>query len=181
VDAARITNNRREGTVSMKDSQILSTFQDAPAMLPAHPHARALVFDACHIGVILRAVLFVETVVAVGAMYGAVNLFDWLLRVSVLSGAALPATLAWLIVACSLKQLLARLSPTAQQIFGLALGALAGLYGCAMMALIGVAGSVPWVASALTGALLSSVLVFALVLRAKGRMPADTEARLSEL
>jgi two-component system, LytTR family, sensor histidine kinase AlgZ len=181
VDAARITNNRREGTVSMKDSQILSTFQDAPVRPPVQPRARALVFDACHIGVILRAVLFVETVMAVGAMFGAVNIFDWLLRVSVLSGAALPATLAWLIVACSLKQVLARLSPSAQQAFGVALGALAGLYGCAMMALIGMAGTVPWVASAFTGALLSSALVFALVLRAKGRMPADTAARLSEL
>jgi two-component system, LytTR family, sensor histidine kinase AlgZ len=181
VDAARITNNRREGTVSMKDSQILSTFQDAPALALQQPRARALVFDACHVGVILRAVLFVETVMAVGAMFGAVNTYDWAMRLSLLSGAALPATLAWLIVACSLKQLLARVSPLAQQAFGLALGALAGVYGCAMMALVGFGGPVPWVASAFTGALLSSALVVALVLRAKGRMPADTAARLSEL
>jgi two-component system sensor histidine kinase AlgZ len=39
----------------------------------------------------------------------------------------------------------------------------------------------PWLASACAGALLSSVLVAALVLRAKGRMPADTTARLAEL
>ena len=52
----------------MKDSQILSAFQDAA--LPPAP-ARALVFDACHVGVILRAVLFVETVMAVGAMFAA--------------------------------------------------------------------------------------------------------------
>jgi two-component system sensor histidine kinase AlgZ len=103
------------------------------------------------------------------------------LRVSVLSGAALPATLAWLIVACSLKKLLAGLAPVAQQLFGMALGALAGLYGCALMALAGLVGSVPWIASAVSGALLSAALVAALVLRAKGRMPADTQARLSEL
>ncbi len=165
----------------MKDSQILSTFQEAAAPdLPARP-ARALVFDACQIGVILRAVLFVETVMAAGAMFGAASPADWLFRVSVLSGAALPATLAWLLVACSLKKVLARLAPAAQQAFGMALGVLAGLYGCALMALAGFTGAAPWVASAVTGALLAAALVAALVLRAKGRMPADTAARLSEL
>lgn len=165
----------------MKDSQILSAFPDAQAPAPPARPARALVFDACHVGVILRAVLFVETVMAAGAMFAAANVSDWLLRVSVLSGAALPATLAWLIVACSLKKLLARLAPAAQQGFGMVLGALAGLYGCALMALAGFAQPVPWVASAVTGALLAAALVAALVLRAKGQMPADTAARLSEL
>jgi two-component system, LytTR family, sensor histidine kinase AlgZ len=163
----------------MKDSQILSAFPETAAQ-PAAPK-RALVFDACHVGVILRAVLFVEAVMSVGAMFGAVNAADWLLRVSVLSGAALPATLAWLIVACSLKQLLARSRPMTQQVFGMALGALAGVYGCALMALIGFTGATPWVASAFAGAALAAALVAALVLRAKGRMPADTAARLSEL
>jgi two-component system sensor histidine kinase AlgZ len=133
------------------------------------------------VGVILRAVLFVETVMSVGAMFGAVTAMDWLLRASMLSGAALPATLAWLIVACSLKKLLARLNPPAQQAFGMALGALAGAYGCALLALVGFVAPVPWVASACTGAILAAALVAALVLRAKGRMPADTAARLSEL
>ena len=163
----------------MKDSQILSAFQDGP--VPAAPPKRVLVFDACHLGVILRAVLFVETVMSVGAMFGATSAADWLLRVSVLSGAALPATLAWLIVACTLKKLLARLSPTAQQVFGMGLGAVAGLYGCALLALVGFVQTVPWTASAFAGALLAAALVAALVLRAKGRMPADTAARLSEL
>src|SRR4051812_16236487 len=113
----------------MKDSQILSAFPDAAAPVPAPK--RVLVFDACHVGVILRAVLFVEAVMSVGAMFTAASAADWLLRVSVLSGTALPATLAWLIVACSLKRILARVSPVAQQVFGVALGALAGIYGCA--------------------------------------------------
>ena len=164
----------------MKDSQILSAFPDGHAPMPAQPR-QALVFDACHVGVTLRAVLFVETVTSAGAMFGAADMADWLLRVSLLSGAALPATLAWLIVACSLKKLLARLGAAVQQVFGIALGALAGLYGCALMALVGFDGRVPWVASAVSGALLSAALVAALVLRAKGRMPADTAARLSEL
>jgi two-component system sensor histidine kinase AlgZ len=163
----------------MKDSQILSAFQDLP--LPAAAPRRVLVFDACHVGVILRAVLFVETVMSVGAMFGAASAAEWLMRVAVLSGAALPATLVWLIVACSLKKLLARLAPAAQQVFGMALGAVAGVYGCALLVLVGFVERMPWVASAFAGALLSAALVAALVLRAKGRMPADATARLAEL
>ncbi|MES2936453.1 MAG: histidine kinase [Pseudomonadota bacterium] len=163
----------------MNDSQILSTFHE-PTRPPSRP-APALLFDACHVGVVLRAVLFVEAAIAVGAMFGAANITDWAIRLSVASGAALPATLAWLIVACSLKNLLARLHPAAQQACGVLLGALAGVYGCGLLAWVGFQERAPWVASAFAGALLSAVLVAALVLRAKGRMPADTAAQLAEL
>ncbi|HSV53229.1 MAG TPA: histidine kinase [Burkholderiaceae bacterium] len=165
----------------MKDSQILSVFQDTPAQaVPSRPMA-ALVFDACHVGVILRAVLFVEAVIGVGVMFGSATAQDWLARLSLLTGAALPATLAWLVVACSLKKPLSRVSRPVQYVAGVALGALAGLYGCAMLAMLGVVDPVPWVACAFFGALASAALVAALALRAKSRMPADTAARLAEL
>ena len=91
-------------------------------------------FDACQVGVILRAVLFVETVMAVGAMFGAASCRDGCCASRVLSGGALPATLAWLIVACSLKKLLARLAAVgAAACSASLLGAVAGLYGCALL------------------------------------------------
>jgi two-component system sensor histidine kinase AlgZ len=164
----------------MKDSQILSAFMEEPARR-APKAQRVLVFDACRVGVIMRAVLFVEATLMTGAMYGAASVMDWLLRVALLTGAALPATLAWLIVACSLKGRLERLSPTWQGAFGVALGAVAGLYGCALLRMTGITASPPWTASAFTGAMLSALLVAALFLRAKGRTPAATAARLSEL
>lgn len=163
----------------MKDSQILSAFTDEPR-LRAKP-ARALVFDACRVGVIMRAVLFVEVTLMTGAMYGAATPMDWLLRVALLTGAALPATLAWLIVACSLKGQLERLPPVFQASFGVALGAAAGIYGCVLLQMTGVTASPPWTAAAFSGAILSALLVAALILRAKGRTPAATAARLSEL
>jgi two-component system sensor histidine kinase AlgZ len=164
----------------MNDSQILSAFHELPE--PGATGARPrLVFDACHLGVILRAVLFVEAVVAVGAMFGAIGLADWLVRLAMLSGAALPATLGWLIACCGLKRLLARLDPVGQQAAGMALGALAGVYGCWMMALVGTGANMPWVGSAFAGALMAAALVAALVMRAKSRLPADAAARLSEL
>ena len=164
----------------MNDSQILSAFQELAAA-PAQKARRVLVFDACQLGVVLRAVLFVEAVVGVGAMFVSAAPSDWVIRLAVLSGAALPGTLAWLVVACSLKNLLAGLPPAAQQAAGILLGALAGLYGCGMLALVGMPGQAPWVASAFAGALLSAFMVAALVLRAKGRTPAATTARLAEL
>ena len=163
----------------MNDSQILSSFQDLPPA--ARDRARALVFDACHLGVVLRAVLFVEAVIAVGAMFGAPNAGEWMLRLALMSAAALPATLAWLVIACALKTVLESLPPLAQRAFGIALGALVGLFGCGLVDLTGFTVQPPWTASAATGALLAAALVQALVLRARGRTPADTAARLSQL
>ncbi|WBY00857.1 histidine kinase [Ramlibacter tataouinensis] len=168
----------------MKDSQILSAFQDLPdggrrAVPPPAP--QVLLFDACQVGVVLRAVLFVEAVLAVGAMFGADSMREWLARLALLSGAALPATLVWLVVGCSLKRLLARLPQAAQHVAGTALGAVSGLYGCGLAMLVAWPAPAPWVASAFTGALLAAALLAALALRAKGRLPAEATARLSEL
>lgn len=165
----------------VQDSQLLSTFQEAPPPVYPSPAPPALVFDACHVGVVLRAVLFVETVVAVGALFGAGSPVEWLVRASVLTGGALPATLLWLIVACSLKRGLQRLAVAAQFGAGVALGAVAGLYGCGLLAMVGMAQSAPWLASAASGALLAAALVAALVLRARGMTPATTSAQLAEL
>ena len=145
------------------------------------PPRRALVFDACQVGVVLRAVLFVELVVGVGAMYGARNPVEWLATLALLTGGALPATLVWLITACSLKTLLQRLSTAQQYVAGVLLGALAGAYACGMLTLVSQTASPPWMACAATGALLAAILVAALVLRARGRTPAATTARLTEL
>lgn len=164
---------------SFGESTVLDGFSPSGDM-PALP-ARVNVFDACNVGVVLRAVLFAEAVVGVGAMFGAGQFVGWLLRFSLLTGAVLPATLAWLIAACMLKGRLARLGTTQQWTAGIAMGALAGLYGCGLLAMMGLLDPAPWWASAAAGALLSSVLVAGLVWRAKARTPAATAARLAEL
>lgn len=167
----------------MKEPQILSVFDTTTTTSARNAVSPpvALVFDACHVGVVLRAVLFVQAVMAVAAMFGAVNLMDWLTRLALVTGAALPATLLWLILACVFKNVLARLPHPGQLAAGIALGALAGLYGCAMLAWSGLQQPAPWWGSAFAGALLAAVLVAALVLRAKGKAPATTTARLAEL
>nr|WP_315234905.1 histidine kinase [uncultured Albidiferax sp.] len=164
----------------MQETQILSGFQPVAAE-PSASARPALVFDACQAGVILRAVLFVEVAVAVAALFGAQDSWDWLTKLALWTGGALPAVLVWLLAACSLKRSLARLRQRWQNAAGVALGALAGLYGCGMLALIGVVEPAPWGASAAAGAWLSALIVAGLVLRARARTPAATTARLGEL
>ncbi len=166
----------------VRDSQILSTFAERklPPPVPRAP-APVLVFDACQVGVILRAVLYVEAVIAIGLMYVASGTADWLGRVAVVTGGALPATLLWLVLGCSFKRLLARLPLSLQMATGVVLGALAGVYACGMLTLLGFSETPPWLASACTGALLAAGLLAGLVWRVRGRTPAATTARLAEL
>lgn len=156
-----------------------ATSTPARAKGSARP-ARAL-FDACQIGVVLRAVLFVEAVVAVATLFAAPTLSEWLLLAATVTGGALPATLVWLLATCALKKLLARLPVPAQYAAGALLGALAALYGCGLLRLTGVLDTAPWLASALAGALFAGLMMAALVLRARGQTPAATTARLAEL
>ena len=138
-------------------------------------------FDACHVGVVLRAVLFVQAVVGVGAMFVASQPLDWLMRFSLLTGGVLPATLAWLIAACALKARLTRLRPAGQWLAGILLGALAGVGGCGLLSFMGTSQPTPWFASAAAGALLSGMLLAGLFWRVRARTPAATAARLAEL
>ncbi|MBX3610089.1 MAG: histidine kinase [Hydrogenophaga sp.] len=173
----------------MKDSRILSTFQELPhaagarplTEMPEYVRARVQVFDTCQVGVVLRAVLFVEAVVAVGALFIADGFVSWAISMAVLTGAALPAVLTWLLAVCALKRFMGRLEAPAQWGVGVSLGALAGVYGFGMMAWLDIVQQPLWVASAAAGALVAAVLVAGLVWRAKARMPASTTARLAEL
>ena len=176
---------------AMNNPSILSADAPAPsatpAAAPAQPRARpgaragSAAFDACQVGVVLRAVLFVQAVVGVASLFVAPTPAGWLLLAATVTGGALPATLLWLLAACALKRLLGRLPPQWQYLAGTALGAIAALYGCGLLHWTGVVDTAPWLASALAGALLSALMMAALVLRARGRTPATTTARLQEL
>ena len=166
------------------ESTLLGGFATAEAQdaaLAPPPSPRPNMFDACHVGVVLRSVLFVEAVMAVAAMFSASDVLQWLLRFSLLSAGAFPATLAWLIAGCLIKRQLARLAPALQWLSGIALGAVAGLYCRSMLYGVGLLAPAPWFASAAAGALLSAVLLAGLFWRARARTPAATTARLAEL
>lgn len=145
----------------------------------------AVHFEVCQTGVVLRTVLVVEAAVAIGTLYvseGAAPWFSaWLLLAATVTGGALPATLAWLVGMCTGRRLLARWPLRGQYAAGLALGAAAGLYACALLRLAGAMAEPAWAASALSGALLAAAVMAALLLRASAHTPAATTARLEEL
>jgi two-component system sensor histidine kinase AlgZ len=180
-DMGSAFQERSQNPVDMNDNQILSTFQELTPAVPAAQPAPVLVFDACHIGVVLRAVLFVEVSLAVVCMYSVSGLWDWVVHVALVTGAALPGTLAWLLAACLAKRWLAGKPKAVQYGLPVVLGGVSGAYGCALLAATGLLQTIPWAGAFFSGLLLASLLVAGLVLRAKGRAPADTAARLAEL
>ena len=151
-----------------------------PARLTA---PSALVFDACQVGVVLRTVLVVQAVLAVVMMFFEDSLIAWGAKLALVTGGALPGTLLWLVVTCSLKHQLQRLPRSGQYAAGIGLGAGAGIYAVLMLLLAAAISttSAPWLASGFAGALFAAALVAALEWRAKGRTPAATAAKLAEL
>jgi two-component system sensor histidine kinase AlgZ len=164
----------------MKDSQILSTFLNGLRQLRSGQADSGDLLDTCQVGAVLRAVLLVQVTTGVVSLFWQLSFADWLLRYAILTAGTLPATLVWLTAACALKRWLQHWSPVGQYASGVVLGALAGVYGCAMLAVFGLLGA-PWLGSALAGAMLAAVLLAARVLRARGAAPAATTARLGEL
>jgi two-component system, LytTR family, sensor histidine kinase AlgZ len=142
-----------------------------------------LIFDACQVGVVLRTVLVVQAVLAVAVMFFESSFIAWGATLALVTGGALPGTLIWLIVTCSLKHQLQRLPRAWQYVAGIGLGFLAGLYAASMLILAAAISTTtaPWLASGFAGGLLAAALVAALEWRAKGRTPAATTAKLAEL
>ncbi len=164
--------------LSSQSTSPASSGQTTPQTASAPP---VLIFDACHLGVVLRAVLGVELTLSIAALYTSADAQDWLLHMAWLTSGGLPGTLVWLLLACSLKRVLHRMDAHLQYASGVGLGVGAGLYASAMLAISGEITALHWLANAIVGGLFAAVLVGYLVLRAEGRTPAATTAQLTAL
>ena len=140
-------------------------------------------FDLCHVGVVLRAVVFVQGVLAIGLMFNNPSVVGWLDAFSVATAIALPCVLLWLSLACILNRALARCSAVFRWLMAGALGALAGAASWVLGEWLGFgAGGVhPWLAPVCTGAAMAGVVMSWLQWREQARIPAETKARLAEL
>ncbi len=169
----------------MKTPEILSTIDWPPSQAPAAPRPPAaverLVFDACHVGVVLRAVLFVQAAVAVASLFWAHGAMPWLLHTATLTAVTQPAVLTWLLLGCALKGTLGRWPLRWQVLAGVVLGALAGGFAMALAQWLALTTDPTWLAATLAGALLAGVVVAGLVWRTRAQTPASTQARLVEL
>ena len=98
------------------------------------PDAPVSAFDVCHVGVVLRAVLFVHGLLAVGVLFAAASWSDALTLFALGAGSVLPAVLAWLLILCAGKAMLGALPPPAQWVVATGLGALCGAAGSVLAA-----------------------------------------------
>jgi two-component system sensor histidine kinase AlgZ len=140
-------------------------------------------FDVCHVGVLLRALLFVHGVMAVGLLFAASSWQAWLTLFAVGAGSALPGVLLWLVLVCASKSVLLALPTAGRWAVAIVLGAACGAAGSVLMwwpapVAVGLPG---WLAPAAAGAAFAAALFLWLRLRAKATLPADTTARLAEL
>src|SRR5207237_8970510 len=86
----------------LRSSSFGATLFDAAAGTAPAASAPA-VFDVCHVGVVLRAVLVVNGIVAVGVMFAAHDVAGWLSLATLGCAVALPGVSFWLSAACLLK------------------------------------------------------------------------------
>ncbi len=145
-------------------------------------------FDVCHVGVVLRVVLGVQLVVALGVTFGAVSAVDALGRWVQATVVSLPASLLWLVVACASRRWLNGLRDRWQWAYAATLGAVVGLlaqWPSAWLegAMTGAPMTWGWpqVPPSLTGAALATVGLAWLRHRAHSELPAHATARLAEL
>ncbi|WP_295642444.1 histidine kinase [uncultured Methylibium sp.] len=143
-------------------------------------------FDVCHVGVVLRAVLFLHGVLALGAAFVARDVAGWGLLLTEASGVGMPALLCWLLTACLAQRRLARLPIGPQWVAATLAGAAWGLAAWWLW------GELQWAASpraeglrtlavAATGAAMAAAFFHWLRQRARLERPAATTARLAEL
>ncbi|MEP7296604.1 MAG: histidine kinase [Burkholderiales bacterium] len=160
-----------------------TTAFDAMAPIAARPVEVAAGFDVCHVGVVLRALLFVHGVVVVGVLFAVNSWQGWLTMFTLGASSALPAVLMWLLVVCGIKRSLVGWPVPVQWAVAIGLGAACGAIGSAL-AWLPTAGTtaIPgWLAPAGAGAAIAAALFQWLRLRAQATLPAETAARLAEL
>lgn len=163
-------------------SLLLDELGPQARVVPAPP-----VFDVCHVGVVLRALLAVHGALGVGVLFVAPSWQGGLLQFAAGSAVALPGVLIWLLAACALKRPLGRLGAGAQQGVAVALGAASGVLAAwlaaalSFEAIFGAMGAPAGWAPGAAGALFAGAMFRWLDLRALARLPAETTARLAEL
>ena len=144
---------------------------------------RAQLFDVCHMGLALRAVLGVQILLSLGIALQSTDLQQWLWQLASASFVSMTAVLAWLVLVCAGKHLLARLGSAGQWLVLAVLGALcASLAWRLLNAAAGEVGSLfRFVAVALSGAAVASSLWLWLRSRQRWQRPAAAMAQLVEL
>ncbi|WP_377156239.1 hypothetical protein ACFJIX_28825 [Roseateles sp. UC29_93] len=110
-------------------------------------------FDVCHVGLVLRAVLGVQLVLSLGLAMTSETVAQWTWSMGGASVAALSGVLAWLLIVCAAKRVLARLPEWAQWTLPIGLGAICAHGGALLLEAvdIGMLGTLQRTAAVLAG------------------------------
>jgi two-component system sensor histidine kinase AlgZ len=143
----------------------------------------ARVFDVCHVGLVLRAVLGVQMLLALGLALAAQGVAQWMFWMASGTVVSLTAVLLWLLLLCAGKRALAALAEPLQWLLVLALGAACTLLG---WQLLNIASDEPssgfrLASLAAAGAAVAAAMLYWLKLRERSRRPADVLAQLVDL
>ncbi len=140
-------------------------------------------FDVCHVGLVLRAVLGVQLLLALGAALVARDLFQWFTLTANGTVVTMFAVLSWLLIVCAAKALWPRLPEPLQWLVLMSLGSACALMGFGLLSFTWIEPASVWrVGSvAATGASGAGLLLAWLKLREHTQRPADALAQLVEL
>jgi two-component system sensor histidine kinase AlgZ len=164
-----------------------TSFDMSTDVAPARRVGPDSAFDVCHVGVVLRALLYVHGVMAIGMVFAAPSFAVWLGLTAAGSSVALPGVLIWLLALCALKRPLAEAPIAVQWFAAIGFGAIAAWTTSTGVAVLLVDASGAGLSSltglgpALAGAAIAATMFEWLRLRAKATVPAETTARLAEL
>ena len=124
-------------------------------------------FDVCHVGLVLRAVLGVQLLLALGAALVARDLFQWFTLTANGTVVTMFAVLSWLLIVCAAKKLWPRLPEPLQWLVLMSLGSACALMGFGLLSFTWIepATAWRWLLSTLLLAAASSVLLVAMCLR----------------
>jgi two-component system, LytTR family, sensor histidine kinase AlgZ len=140
-------------------------------------------FDVCHVGLVLRAVLGVQLLLALGTALVARDAGQWLTLTANGTVVTMFAVLSWLLAVCAAKRLWPRLPEPVQWLALMGLGALAALMGFGLLALTSDEAPDAWrlFSIAAAGASGAALLLAWLKMREHTQRPADALAQLVEL
>ena len=158
------------------------TLIDAPGPWPEP--ARVLPApDLCQAGVMLRALLFVHGVLALGTCFVAGDMATWWALFAAGSALALPALLLWLSTACLVQRTASSIAAPALAVLAVGWGAVCALLPWWAWQSIQLVAAPPMRSFAVAGmgAALAAGFSLWLAQRARLRLPAATTARLAEL
>jgi two-component system sensor histidine kinase AlgZ len=180
--------SRNKADSSWSETSQLASILGFEPTLPEHAEVLPLfdagrVFDVCHVGLVLRAVLGVQGILALGLALVAHDAGQWLMLMASATVVTTSGVLLWLLLVCAARRLLGRTTEPLQWMLLMALGAACALGGWQLLNLASdeATGGFRQASLALAGAAAAGVMLAWLKLRERSQRPADALAKLVEL